>query len=74
MLTNSKTKVEKVEMNKIMYASVVGSLMYAMVCTTVDIGYAVGVISRFMSNPGKEHWAEVKWILRYLKATSSMCL
>ena len=69
-----KTKTKKAKMMKVPYASVVGSLMYAMVCTTVDIGYAVGVISRFMSNPGKEHWAEVKWILRYLKATSSMCL
>ena len=37
--------------------------MYAMVCTRPDIGYAVGVVSRFMSNPGKEHWNAVKWIL-----------
>ena len=39
-----------------------------------DIGYAVVVVSRFMSNPGKEHWNAVKWILRYLKGTSNMCL
>ena len=38
------------------------------------IGYAVGVVSRFMSNPGREHWAVVKWILRYLKGISSVCL
>ena len=70
-----KTKVEKAEMMKVPYASVVGSLMYAMVCTRPDIGYAaVGVVSRFMSNPGKEHWNAVKWILRYLKGTSNMCL
>ena len=50
-----KTKAEKAEMMKVPYASVVGSLMYAMVCTRPDIGYAVGVVSRFMSNPGKEH-------------------
>ena len=61
-------------MMKIPYASVVGSLMYAMVCTRPDIGYAVGVVSRFMSNPGKEHWNAVKWILRYMKGTSNMCL
>ena len=38
-------------MEKDPYASVVGSLMYAMVCTRPDIGYAVGVVSRYMSNP-----------------------
>ena len=51
-----------------------GSLMYAMVCTMPDIAHAVGVVSRFISNPGKEHWAIVKWILRYLKGTSKTCL
>ena len=69
-----KTKAKKAEMMKVPYASVVGSLMYAMVCTRPDIGYAVGVVSRFMSNPGKEHWNAVKWILLYLKGTSNMCL
>ena len=66
-----KTKAEK---RKVPYASAVGILMYAMVCTRPDIGYAVGVVSRFISNPGKEHWNAVKWILRYLKGTSNMCL
>ena len=59
---------------KVPYASAVGSLMYAMVCTRPDIAYAIGVVGRFMSNPGKEHWNAVKWILRYLKGTSNMCL
>ena len=62
------------EMGKVPYASVVGSLMYAMVCTRSDIAHAVGVVSRFLSNPGKEHWEAVKWILRYLRGTSRMCL
>ena len=43
--------------------------MYAMVCTRPDIAHAVGVVSRFLSNPGKEHWAAVKQILRYLRGT-----
>jgi len=48
--------------------------MYAMVCTRPDIAHAVGVVSRFLSNPGKEHWEGVMWILRYLKGTSKMHL
>ena len=66
-----KTKQEKVNMSKIPYASAVGSLIYAMVCTRPDIAHAVGVVSRFMSNPGKAHWEAVKWILRYLRGTTN---
>ena len=65
---------EKNEMQKIPYASAVGSLMYAMVCTRSDIAHAVGVVSRFLSDPGKEHWVAVKWILRYLQGSSKMSL
>ena len=53
------------------YASAVGNMMYAMVCTRPDIGYVVGVVIRYMNNPGREHWAAVKWILQYLKGTLS---
>ncbi|CAL5439703.1 unnamed protein product [Camellia sinensis] len=69
----SSTK-ERQEMEAIPYSSAVGSLMYAMVSTRPDIAHAVGVVSRFLSNPGKEHWEAVKWILRYLKGTAKMCL
>ena len=65
---------DKEEILKVPYASAVGSLMYAMVCTRPDVAHAVGVVSRFLSNPGKEHWAAVKWILRYLRGTSKVCL
>jgi len=51
---------EKEEMSKIPYASVVGSLMYAMVCTRLDITYSMGVVSRFLTNLGKQHWQAVK--------------
>ncbi|RVX04667.1 Retrovirus-related Pol polyprotein from transposon TNT 1-94 [Vitis vinifera] len=54
--------------------SAIGSLMYAMVCTRPDIAYTVGVVSRFMSRPGKQHWEAVKWILRYLKGSLDTCL
>nr|GEV22625.1 retrovirus-related Pol polyprotein from transposon TNT 1-94 [Tanacetum cinerariifolium] len=55
-------------------ASLVGSVMYAMVCTRPDIAHAVGVVSRFMSNPGREHLEAIKWLLRCLKGTSKATL
>ena len=71
---SSTTEDEKKQMDKIPYASAIGSLMYAMICTRPDIAHAVGVVSRFMSNPGKQHWEAVKWIFRYLKGSSSSAL
>ena len=64
-----KSDEEKAAMAKIPYASACGSLMYAMVATRPDIAYAVGVVSRYISNPGKKHWDAVKSILRYLSGT-----
>jgi hypothetical protein len=61
-------------MFKVPYSSAVGSLMYVMVCTRPDIAHAVGVVSRYMNNPGKEHWETVKWILRYLNGTATHAL
>ena len=50
-----KTQEEEEDMSHVPYASAVGSLMYAMVCARPDIAHAVGLLSRFMSNPGKEN-------------------
>lgn len=69
-----KTEEEQKKMEKILYASAVDSLMYAMICTRPDISHAVGVVSRYMSNPGLNHWNAVKWILRYLAGTKDMGL
>ena len=46
------TEHEHTYMNKVPYASVVGSLIYAMVCTRPDIAHTRGVVSRYMSNLG----------------------
>ena len=61
-------------MSPIPYASALGSVMYAVVCTRLDISHVVGVVSRYMTNPGKEHWATLKWVLRYLRGTSNYCI
>ncbi|GAA0185895.1 transmembrane signal receptor [Lithospermum erythrorhizon] len=67
-----KKQIDLDKMKNVLYASTVGSLMYAMICTRPDIAYSVVVVSKFLSNPGKEHWEEVKWILRYLKGTTEV--
>ncbi|KAL5825678.1 hypothetical protein ACOSQ3_021741 [Xanthoceras sorbifolium] len=69
-----KTDEERTHMAKVPYASAIGSLMYAMVCTRPDIAQAVGAVSRYMNNPGKIHWEAVKWILRYLRGTTNKTL
>ena len=46
---------DMMEIIKVLYASIVGSLMYAMVYTRPNIAHAVGVVSRFLTNHGKEH-------------------
>ncbi|KAL0559431.1 hypothetical protein IC582_004041 [Cucumis melo] len=69
-----KTPQEVEDMSNIPYASAVGSLMYAMLCTRRDICYLVGIVSRYQSNPGRDHWRVVKNILKYLRRTKDYML
>ena len=55
-----KNDLEKKHMDKIPYASTVGSIMYAQVCTRPEIAYVVGMLGRYHSNPGIDHWKAVK--------------
>jgi len=43
---------EEEEMSRVLYVSVVGSLMYVMICTRPDLADAVSTVSQFISNPG----------------------
>ena len=70
----SSSKKEKKDIVSTIYSSAIGSLMYAMVCTWLDIAHAIDVVSRFMVNPGKDRWEAVKWIFRYLRGNSKLCL
>ena len=47
-------------MSRVPYSSVVGSLMYDMVCSCPDLAYA---INRYMAKLGKEHWKVIQWIM-----------
>ena len=46
-----KDDLEVIEMQKLPYASAVGSLLYAQVCTRSDIAFIVGMLGRYLSNP-----------------------
>ena len=69
-----KTPEERKKMNEIPYASVVGSIMYAMLCTRPDVAYALGVASKFQADPGEDHLKAVKNILKYLRRTKDIFL
>jgi hypothetical protein len=60
---------ERTQMQAITYASAVGSLTYAQVCTRPDIAYVVGVLEKYLSDPGLSCWTAAKRVLRYLKGT-----
>ena len=48
-------KDERERMNKIPYASAIGSIMYAMLCTQPDVSYALSMTSRFQLDLGECH-------------------
>ena len=53
-------------MKVVLYSLVVGSLMYAQVCTCPDIAFVVGLLGRYLSDPGQSHWKTTKKVLRNL--------
>ena len=65
---------EKMEMKKKPYQELIGSLMYLTTSTRPDLAYSVGVLCRFMSNPGIQHWNAAKHVLRYLRHTAELGL
>ena len=69
-----KCNLEIQEMQKIPYASAVGSLMYAQVCTRPDIFYIVGMLGKYLSNPCMDHWIAAKRAMRYLQRTKHYML
>ena len=61
-------------MSVIPYASAIGSIMYAMLCSRPDVCLAISLAGRYQSNPGVDHWTTVKNILKYLKRIKDMFL
>ena len=61
-------------MKVVPYSSIMGSLMYAQVCTYPDIAFVVGLLSRYLSDLGQSHWKAAKKVLRNLQGTKDLML
>ena len=68
------TAEDREKMKGVPYASAIGSIMYAMLCTKPDVCLAISLAGRFESNPGVDHCIAVMNILKYLKRTKDMFL
>jgi len=68
------TVEERGYMFHVPYARAVNNLMYAMVCTRLDLSQAVSMVSRYMHDPSRGYWEAVKWILQYNKDTINVGL
>lgn len=63
---------EVLDMQKLLYANVVESIIYS-VCTRLDLAHAASgtaEISKYMANPSRAHLEATKWVLRYLNGTA----
>ncbi|RVW22637.1 Retrovirus-related Pol polyprotein from transposon TNT 1-94 [Vitis vinifera] len=69
-----KNELEKKDMERFPYASAIGSLMYAQVCMRPIIAYIVGMLGRYLSNPGMDHWKKAKRVIQYLQRTKDYML
>nr|GEW19904.1 zinc finger, CCHC-type [Tanacetum cinerariifolium] len=67
--------VEKLKSNtgkpvdQLEYSRAIGCLMYGMTNTRPDIAYAIGRLSRFTSNPSRQHWKSITRVFKYLRST-----
>ena len=66
--------IKRDKMKAVPYSLIVGNLMYAQVCTRLDIDLVVGVLGRYLSDPGQSQWKAAKKALRYLQGTKDLML
>ena len=48
----------------------VGSANYTAIGTRPDISYVISILSRYLDNPGPDHWAAIKHLFAYLSGTA----
>ncbi|RDX87508.1 hypothetical protein CR513_31010, partial [Mucuna pruriens] len=68
-MINKEKKIENVP-----YASTIGNLMYAQVCTHPDIAFVISVLGRYLSKLGMDYWQAAKHVMRYLQGTKEHLL
>ncbi|KAE8974324.1 hypothetical protein PR002_g25946 [Phytophthora rubi] len=66
------TNAERQAMKTKPYRSLIGCLLYITTCTRPDVVYIVTQLSRFLENPGQQHWKAAIRVLRYLKSTKDL--
>ncbi|GJX74245.1 retrotransposon protein, putative, ty1-copia subclass [Tanacetum coccineum] len=70
----AKTPSEVQHMQRVLYASTISSIMYAVRCIRLDVAFAQNLCSHFQQNPREINWIAVKTILKYLRTTKDMVL
>ena len=64
---NPATTENRKRMKVIPYASAIGSIKYAMLCTRHILYLIMSLARGYDSDPGVDHWTAVKVILSYLR-------
>jgi hypothetical protein len=66
------TEEERLDMAKVPYLAAIGSLLWLAGGTRPDISYCVSHLARYSSNPGRAHWKQVRYLMRYLAGTQDL--
>ena len=64
---NPTTAENRKRMKVIPYASAIGSIKYAMLCTRPIVYLAMNLAKGYDIDPGVHHWTAIKVILSYLR-------
>jgi hypothetical protein len=65
-------KNKRIMRDQLRYSQIIGSLIYLASATRPDISFAVSKLSRFVSNPGDDHWKALDRVMRYLKGDNEL--
>ena len=70
----SLSVLQRSELTKLPYRSLVGCLLYLAISTRPDISYTVQQLSQFLDSYSLEHWHTAIRLVRYLKGTRDLKL